>query len=88
MKQAVFSPCEIWMVAGSNLPGKHTVSFFSSLKHRLWPIFEFSKQFPKETGCLALLAGNLYDITVSPYQGKQSMVVNNQKTHYPDIISH
>ena len=37
---------------------ENRVSFFSSLKHQLWSIFEFSKQFSKEIGCLPLLAGN------------------------------
>ena len=34
-KRSIF-PCESWIIASSNLQGKHTISFFSLLQQQLW----------------------------------------------------
>ena len=62
---SLFSLCKSWIVAASNLPKKHTGSFFFSLKqHILSNIWVFIKK-----QAVAILAGKSSDITVSTSQG-------------------
>ena len=62
--KVVFFTFRSWVIPASNLPEKHTGSFFSSIQQLLSNFGVFSKQ-NKTTGCLLLLAGKSHNRTIS-----------------------
>ena len=85
MVKIEFSSCESRKVAASNLPEKHTDSFFSSFSTTALVKY---LSFLKERGCLSLLAGKSSDITILPYQGDNRYGRQQPSNILPDISSH
>ena len=65
MSNEVLSHCEVWIVAASNLPRKHTGHFSLHYNNSFVQVFGFLEA----TCCLPHLAGKSSDSTVSPNQG-------------------
>ena len=82
--QRLFSQCETWIVAASNLPGKLWFIYLSN-KQQLWSsIWVFWK---KHAACHSL-AWKPSDSTVSLNQGSNRYGTHIHRTLFPDFFSH
>lgn len=82
MVKAIISPCVSRIVAPSNLPERHTASFFSSTTH-LVKYLSFL-----EEKCMPHLAWNSADRTVSPDWGNNKYASHTHRRLSSDLFSH